>query len=202
METLRFLHNSVLEGFRGRWLRLLNWIYGIPQNLSWFWWDILCFPFHLIFSHVALSIKYCKCFCSDFILAISGSIVYHQSIFNSLITSFSRFASEPELLEPESFKFGSLTFSSKLLSDTCTSYTTWEGTERLFRSWDMLMRMTTTNWISQELGIIYIVGSHYSKNYWIIMLDPSMNKWIAPQATSGRLCRIFICFMHYIQIEM
>ena len=56
----------------------------------------VCFPFHLIFSHVALSNRYYKFFCSGFILAISGSIVYHESIQNSLITSFSRPASEPE----------------------------------------------------------------------------------------------------------
>ena len=99
------------------------------------------FPFNLIFSHVALSNKNCKFFCSDFILAISGSIVYHDSIQNSLITSFSRSAPEPELSEPQSFRRGAVTFSSKLFSDASTSYSTWEGTERLFRYCDMSMRM-------------------------------------------------------------
>ena len=99
----------------------------------------VCFPFPLIFSHVALSNRYYKFFCSDFILAIS------ESIQNSLITSFSRPASEPELSESESFRFGAVTFSSKLFSDASTLCSTWEGIERLFCSCDMAMRMTTTN---------------------------------------------------------
>ena len=132
----------------------------------------VCFPFHLIFFHVALSNGYCKFFCSDFILAISSSIVYRESIHNSLITSFSRPASEPELSESESFRFGAVTFLSKLFSDASTSYSTWEATERLFRSCDMAMRMTTTNWISQEIGIIYIMYIYY---------NPSINEWVAPQ---------------------
>ena len=113
------------------------------------------FPFHLIFSHAALSNRYCKLFCSNFILDISGSIIYYESIHNSHITSFSRSASESELSEPESYRIGVVTFSSKLFSDASTSYSTWKSTERLFRSCDIGMRMTTTNWISQELGIIH-----------------------------------------------
>ena len=69
----------------------------------------VCFPFYLIFSHVVLSNRYFKFFCSNFILAISGSIVYYESIHNSLITSFFRSASEPGLSEPESFRFGAVT---------------------------------------------------------------------------------------------
>ena len=91
----------------------------------------VCFPFHLIFSHVALSNRYCKFFCSDFILAISGSIVYHESIHNSLIIRFSRSVSESKLSEKESFRFGAVTISSKLFSDASTLYSTWEGPERL-----------------------------------------------------------------------
>ena len=128
--------------------------------------------FHLSFYHVALSNRYYKFFCSDFILAISGSIVYHESIHNSLITFFSRPASEPELSESESFRFGAITFSSKLFSVASTSYSTWEGTERLFRPCDMAIRMTTTNWISQEIGIIYIMYIYY---------NPSVNEWVAPR---------------------
>ena len=105
----------------------------------------VCFPFPLIFFHVALRNRYCKLFCSNFILAIYGSIVYHGSIHNSLITSSSRPASEPELLELESFRFGALTLLLKLYSDTSTLYFTWEGTERFFRYCDMALRMTTTN---------------------------------------------------------
>ena len=103
------------------------------------------FPFPLIFSHVALSYRCCKFFCSDFILAISGSIVYHESIHNSLITSFPRPTSEPELSELESFIFGAVTFLLKLYSDTSTLYVTWEGAEPFFRSCDKVLRMTTTN---------------------------------------------------------
>ena len=147
----------------------------------------VCFPFPLIYSHVALSNRYCKFFCSDFILAISGSIVYHESNHNSLITSFSRPASEPELSELESSGFGAVNFLSKLYSDTSTLYFTWEGTERFFCSCDMVLRMTTTDWISQEIGIIYIADSHYSKNNWIVMPDPFMNKWIVPQAFVSNL---------------
>ena len=126
-----------------------------------------CFPFHQIFSHVALSNRYCKFFCSDFILAISGSIIYHESIHNSLITSFSRPASEPELSESESFRFRAVTLSLKLFSDASTSYSTWEDRDRLFRSCYMAVRTTTTNWISQEIGIIYIMYIYY---------NPSMNE--------------------------
>ena len=75
----------------------------------------VCFPFPLIFSHVAFSNRYCKFFCPDFILAISGSIVYHESIHNSPITSFSRPASDPELSELESFRFGAVTFFIKII---------------------------------------------------------------------------------------
>ena len=135
----------------------------------------VCFPFPLIFSHAALSNRYCKFFCFDFILAISGSIpenAISESIHNSLITSFSRPASEPELSESESFRFSTVTFSSKLFSDASTSYSTWKGTERLFCSCDMAMRMTTTNWVSQEIRIIYIILIHYI---------PSMNEWVAPR---------------------
>ena len=42
----------------------------------------VCFPFHLTFSHVALSNRYYKFFCSNFILAICGSVVYYTSIHN------------------------------------------------------------------------------------------------------------------------
>ena len=76
----------------------------------------VCSPLHLIFSHVALSNRYYKFFCSNFILAIPGSIVYYESIHNFLITSFPRSASEPELSEPESW-FSAVTFPSKLFSD-------------------------------------------------------------------------------------
>ena len=99
----------------------------------------VCFPFSLIFFYLARSNRYCKFFCFDFILAIS------ESIHNSLITSFSRPASEPKLSGSESFGFGAVTFPSKLFFDASTSYSTWEGTERLFCSCDMAMRMTTTN---------------------------------------------------------
>ena len=64
---------------------------------------------------------------------------------NSLIISFPRPASEPELSELESFRFGAVTFLSKLYSDTSTLHFRWEGTERFFRSCDMVLRMTTTN---------------------------------------------------------
>ena len=40
----------------------------------------VCFPFHLTFSHIALSNRYCKFFWSNFILAISGNAVNHESI--------------------------------------------------------------------------------------------------------------------------
>ena len=135
----------------------------------------VCFPFPLIFSHVALSNRYCKLFCFDFILAICGSIPVNaisEGIHSSLITYFSRPASEPQLSDSESFRFGAVTFSSKLFSDASTSYSTWEGTERLFCSCDMAMRMKTTNWVSQELGIIYIIFIHYI---------PSMIEWVAPR---------------------
>ena len=105
----------------------------------------MCFLFHLIFSHAALSNRYYKFFCSNFILAISGSIVYYESIHNSLVASYFRSASEPELSELESFRFGVVTFLSKLFSDAPTSYSTWEGTERHFRSCDIARRMTITN---------------------------------------------------------
>ena len=91
--------------------------------------DIFCFPFHLIFSHVVLSNRYCKFFCYNFILAIFRSIVYYESIRNSLITSFFRSASEPELSEPESFIFGTVTLSSKLFSDASTLYSTYVSTK-------------------------------------------------------------------------
>ena len=87
----------------------------------------VCFPFHLIFFYVVLSNRYCKFFYSDFILAMSGSVIYHESIRNSLITSFSRPASEPELSVSESFRFGAVTISSKLCSEVSTSYSTWGG---------------------------------------------------------------------------
>ena len=32
-ETLRFSHNSELEGFRGCWLRIINWIFRIPYSV-------------------------------------------------------------------------------------------------------------------------------------------------------------------------
>ena len=42
----------------------------------------VCFPFHLTFSHVALNYRYYKFFCFNFIFAISGSVVYYESIHN------------------------------------------------------------------------------------------------------------------------
>ena len=59
-------------------------------------------------SSETLSNRYCKFFCSNFILAISGRIVYYESIHNSLITSLFRSASEPELSEPGYFRFGAV----------------------------------------------------------------------------------------------
>ena len=60
-ETLRFSHNSVIRGFRGRWLQISSWIFRIPysglnmadikfRNLSRFI-KILCLYVSEVFVH-------------------------------------------------------------------------------------------------------------------------------------------------------
>ena len=199
LKSQRFSWNFELQCFWGRWLRICHQIFEIKNGASNMvdmkFWKLCDFRitlhsgisgslitnFKLDFSNSTdfklILMRYSVCFPFPLIL-------YNVGLSNRYCKFFC-------------FDFILLTFLSKLYSEIPTLYFTWEGTERLFRPSDLVLRMTTTNWISQELCIIYIAGSHYSKNNWIIMPDPSMNKWIALQATSGCLFRIFPCFMHY-----
>ena len=45
----------------------------------------VCFPFHLTFSHKARSKRYGKFYCSNCTLAISGSVVFYESIHSGAL---------------------------------------------------------------------------------------------------------------------